>query len=373
MIKKIVLTGGPCAGKSTSISKIKRKFEEEGFIVLVVNETATELINMGIRPFGENKIDMYEFQRYVFAYQLNKEKLIDRYISQNINKDILVLYDRSIIDNKSYVSKEEFKRLLTEFNMTEADIFNRYDMAIHLLTAAKDTNFYTLENNAARSESKEEAIIQDNKTLKCYLGFPHHIIIDNSTDFENKVNRVIEEISKSIRGKTTIIKQRKYLVSEVNNRFLEENARRLSIVQTYLNRYDRDVMVRKVKYDDSFSYYISIKTTLPDLSEKIVTERIITEKEYNDLVDMKNDFIRKDRFCFEKNNIVYRLDHFENDLMLLEVEGYNNEIKLPNELKVEMDVTNDPNYSNKVLAHHMNKSLHMVPIYRPVDNKKGEN
>lgn len=360
MIKKIILTGGPCAGKSTSISKIKRKFEEEGFIVLVVPETATELIEMGIKPFGENKVDMYEFQKYVFSHQLNKEALIDAYINQNKNKDIIVLYDRSLIDNKSYVSEEDFKRLLKEFNLTEAELYHRYDMAIHLLTAAKGTEFYTLENNQARSESKEEAIIQDDKTLNCYLGFPHHIIIDNSTSFEDKINRVITEIDGSTKGKMTTIKQRKYLVSDIDNEFLEKYARCTLITQTYLNRTDKDVMVRKVDYGDSNSYYISIKSKTNKTSEKIVTERIITEKEYNDLISDRKDFIKKERYCFEYDNRVYRLDKFENDLMLLETEGYSENINLPKMFNIDSDVTDDENYSNRNLAKKINKYNYLL-------------
>lgn len=357
MIKKIVLTGGPCGGKSTSISKIKRKFEEKGFIVLVVNETATELINMGIKPFGENKIDMYEFQKYIFSHQLEKEKMIDKYISDNKDKDIIVLYDRSILDNKSYVSYEEFDMLLKEFNMTKSDVINRYDMAIHLLTAAKGTDVYTLENNEARSETKEEAIIQDDKTLNCYLGFPHHVIIDNSTSFEDKIDRVIYQIQKSVNGKLSKVKQRKFLVNNVDNNFIENSARKISITQTYLNNDNKDVMVRKIDYSNSSSYYVSIKTKTNNPEEKIVTERIISEREYNNLIDGRKDFINKTRYCFEKDNIVYRLDVFDNDLMILEIEGYVDINKLPDEISIVKEVTDDENYTNKNIARNLNKKL----------------
>ncbi len=360
MIKKIVLTGGPCAGKSTSISKIERKFSEEGFIVLVVPETATELINMGIKPFGENKIDMYEFQRYVFSYQLLKERLIDNYINNNKNKDIIVLYDRSILDNKSYVSEIEFNKLLDEFNMTESEIINRYDMAIHLLTAAKGTDVYTLENNKARSETKEEAIMQDDKTLKCYLGFPHHIIIDNSTSFDEKINRVIYQIDKAVRGNISKVKQRKFLVDKVDNEYLKNYARKLLITQTYLNNDKKDVMVRKIDYENSSSYYVSIKSKTNNPSEKIVTERIINEKEYNDLISERSDILIKDRYCFENNNVLYRVDVFNNDLILLEVEGYIDIDKLPEEIKVSKEVTDDENYTNKNIARIINSKKYLL-------------
>ena len=41
---KIVLTGGPCAGKTTTIAKIKEDLENLGYHVLLLNECATEII-----------------------------------------------------------------------------------------------------------------------------------------------------------------------------------------------------------------------------------------------------------------------------------------------------------------------------------------
>ena len=50
-ISKIVLTGGPCAGKTTGMSWIIDNFTKRGYKVLVVAETATELIEGGAYPW----------------------------------------------------------------------------------------------------------------------------------------------------------------------------------------------------------------------------------------------------------------------------------------------------------------------------------
>jgi thymidylate kinase len=50
-ITKIVITGGPCAGKSTALSKIEKHFTGLGYRVIFVNEAATELILNGIVPW----------------------------------------------------------------------------------------------------------------------------------------------------------------------------------------------------------------------------------------------------------------------------------------------------------------------------------
>ena len=54
---KIVLTGGPCAGKTTALTWINNYFAKRGYAVLIIPETATELISNGVAPWtcGENK------------------------------------------------------------------------------------------------------------------------------------------------------------------------------------------------------------------------------------------------------------------------------------------------------------------------------
>lgn len=49
-ITKIVITGGPCAGKTTGMSWIQNAFTERGYKVLFISETATELISGGVAP-----------------------------------------------------------------------------------------------------------------------------------------------------------------------------------------------------------------------------------------------------------------------------------------------------------------------------------
>ena len=50
-ITKIVITGGPGGGKSTAMDKIKERFSPKGYKVLLIHETATELISGGIAPW----------------------------------------------------------------------------------------------------------------------------------------------------------------------------------------------------------------------------------------------------------------------------------------------------------------------------------
>ena len=89
----VVFLGGIETGKTTAIQRIVQEFTEKGYNVLVINEAATELINGGIRRFGDNAIDMVEFQKYVLDLQIAKE--VDYLILHfNLKPKILVYYDR---------------------------------------------------------------------------------------------------------------------------------------------------------------------------------------------------------------------------------------------------------------------------------------
>ena len=185
--KKIAITGGPCAGKTTAMEKIVQEFTERGYKVFVVNETATDLINGGIKPFGDNPLDILDFQRCVLEQQLAKEKLFDR-IANSYQQDTIILCDRGILDNRAYITDEQFKQLLKEYELNEMEIMSSYDMVIHLVTAADGAvEAYTTANNTARTETPEQAIKADRKTLNSWIGHKKIEIIGNEGSFDEKI------------------------------------------------------------------------------------------------------------------------------------------------------------------------------------------
>lgn len=60
-IPRIVLTGGPCGGKTTGISYLQEKFGDMGFSVICVPETATEVFKSGVQ-IGREGLTTLEFQ-----------------------------------------------------------------------------------------------------------------------------------------------------------------------------------------------------------------------------------------------------------------------------------------------------------------------
>ena len=192
-ISKIVLTGGPCAGKTTALSWINNYFTKKGYTVLFVPETATELISNGVAPWTCGT--SVDFQLLLMKLQKYKERTYEEAAKTMDNDKFLIICDRGALDNKAYMSVDDFKKVLSELKTNEIKERDSYDAVFHLVSAAKGKEeAYTLDNNQARTETVDEARILDDKIISAWTGHPHFRIIDNSTDFEQKLERLLKEI-----------------------------------------------------------------------------------------------------------------------------------------------------------------------------------
>ena len=72
-ITKIVITGGPCGGKSTAMTWIESNLSKHGYKVLFIPETASELILGGVAPWTVNT--NYDFQKALVSLQIQKERV----------------------------------------------------------------------------------------------------------------------------------------------------------------------------------------------------------------------------------------------------------------------------------------------------------
>ncbi|MDO5547030.1 MAG: ATP-binding protein [Eubacteriales bacterium] len=193
-ITKIAVTGGPCGGKSSLLNHVDRELSQRGYRVFLISESATDLILGGIKPF-DGCLNMYDFQKFVFPTQFFREDLYRKAAELVPEEKVVILCDRGILDNKAYVSEEEFQTLLQLFGKNEAEVRDSYDAVIHLVTTADGAEHaYTLSNNTARTETPEQARAMEQRTLLAWAEHPHRYIIDNSTDFAGKIARAMKKI-----------------------------------------------------------------------------------------------------------------------------------------------------------------------------------
>lgn len=170
---KVVLTGGPCGGKTTAKAEIKARFESLGFLVLCGVEAATLLFGGGV-PFPHDEASRMLLQRTILKLQMSLEDMLEE-IGRASGRPTLILLDRGALDGKAYVSEYEWELLLDDVKLTTVLLRDqRYDAIIHLVTAAQGAeSFYTLANNETRIETPDEAREQDRRTLDAWTGHEH--------------------------------------------------------------------------------------------------------------------------------------------------------------------------------------------------------
>ncbi len=190
-IVKIVLTGGPCGGKSSAIERIKTHFSAEGYTVLVISEVATDLITGGVAPWtcGTNK----DYQEAQLLMQITKEQAFETAAATMPGERILIVCDRGVMDNCAYMAEEEFSDIVRGLGYSEANLLRSYSAVFHMETAAA-SGFYTTDNNTARTESAETAVVLDGKIRKAWSRHPAFHLIANCASFEEKLARLIEAL-----------------------------------------------------------------------------------------------------------------------------------------------------------------------------------
>lgn len=360
-ISKIVITGGPCAGKSTALGWIEREFTAKGYAVLFVHESATELITGGVAPWtcGSN----LDFQKCIARLQMEKEKVFMQAAATMPVEKVLIVCDRGAIDNKTYMTQPEFDEVLESIGSTEIEQRDSYDAVFHLVTAAKGAErFYTTANNEARTETVEQAAAMDDMLISAWTGHPHLRVIDNSTDFEGKMQRLIREISTFLGEPDPVEIERKYLIEYPDLRWLEQHpsCHKSEILQTYLKSDgDTEIRIRQRGEKGQYSYYKTTKTTLSDL-KRVEVESHITQEEYLNLLmeaDPAMRPIRKTRYCLTYDNQYFEIDlyPFWQDQAIVEIElsDENAEVRFPKELRVIREVTDEKQYKNVALADAM--------------------
>ena len=256
-ISKIVITGGPCAGKSTAMSWVQNAFTQMGYTVLFVPETATELITGGVAPWtcGTNA----EYQKCQLKLQIEKENIFEQAARTMSVDKVLIVCDRGTLDNKAYMDDIEFAEAIQFIGSNEVELRDNYDAVFHLVTAAKGAEeFYTTANNSARTETVEEAAALDDKLISAWTGHPHLRVIDNTSTFEDKMKKLIAEIASFLGEPEPYEIERKYLIEYPDIKWLESNpsCQRIEIIQTYLNSAaGEEVRVRQRGVDGNYTLF----------------------------------------------------------------------------------------------------------------------
>lgn len=195
MIYKIVLTGGPCSGKSTCLEMITKRLEEVGYKVITVPETAREIIQNITIPRPDDYEFSLIFQEAILKLQLTKEMIAESFAKIcSLEKDVVILYDRSVLDNPVYLPYlKDFNTMLQKHNEKYFNLAQKYDLVIDLVTVASKFEHEYI-NDGVRLENNEVAIQLDKRTTNAYLSCRNLKIVPPTQDIQEKVDLAMSHI-----------------------------------------------------------------------------------------------------------------------------------------------------------------------------------
>jgi CYTH domain-containing protein/predicted ATPase len=360
-IKKIVLTGGPCAGKTTALVRIIEHFSSLGFKVFTIPEVPTLFTQAGMNYLTKNRGFFYEGEKATLEIQLALEDKFMR-MAQECTKPCIIVCDRGAMDISAYMTPDTWDQITRAVGTSTPELRERYDAVLHLVSAADGAEqYYTTSTNAQRYEQMNEEGLRiarglDKKVIHAWTGHPHLRVINNHDDFDCKMNRVIKEISNVLGLPQPIVEERKYIV-EVNGAFPEDSIQS-EITQTYLQAEPgAEIRLRRRGWGQKQVYVHTTKKKTSD-NEELVTERQINLSLYEmmlSLADPNHHTIRKQR-----NSFIWKGQYFEVDtykealdgLVILETKGIaeGEPVKFPPFLHVIKEITGDENYYNYNLA-----------------------
>ena len=312
-VYRVVLTGGPCAGKSSGMVLLRNHLQQNGYNVFCVPEAATILIEGGgVACFKcPNDEALFRFQLALLETQLALEDAFQA-LAKACDKKAVLLCDRGSMDGRAFCTEKIWNRILEHGEWTNSELRDgRYDLVLHLVTAADGAaTFYNCENNSARTETAEEAIAQDAKLQAMWTGHPKLKIIDNSTSFHEKLSRAVHHILQLVGinthpGRHCYYHLKRPIAADEIPFPTTENKTHINFLRG--SRMENSMKVIH-RIDGKSSTYTYVNHRV-QIDQTFKTERNLSHEAYNSLitqVDPRVPEVTKQNLCF-----IYACQHFE--------------------------------------------------------------
>jgi predicted ATPase len=178
--KRVVLTGGPGAGKTAVLELVRQYFCRH---VLVLPESAGILFGGGF-PRGPLPAEQAATQRAIYAVQRELEAWATAH-----DGSAIVLCDRGTVDGAAYWPGPG--TLWSSVGTTRELELQRYDAVIHLRTP--DGTAYN-HRNPLRVETAAEAATIDARIADAWAGHPRRFSVANTENFLQKAHSALAVI-----------------------------------------------------------------------------------------------------------------------------------------------------------------------------------
>ncbi|RHZ26653.1 hypothetical protein DYB37_006407 [Aphanomyces astaci] len=288
-IYKFVLTGGPCAGKTTSLDRLSSYFRDL---------KATDVLN---------------FQWQILSTQIALE---DAFMSlaKDTNCPCVILCDRGAMDGSAYMSPDQWEELKVLHDLDTVTLRDtRYNAVFHLVTAANGAeSYYSLENNSTRSETLQQAIDADNRLCHAWVGHPK---------FFSKMQRLISTAANLTGLPSTVKTAKKYLLTSLPPSW-PIHVEEFEVEKVYLSvlpttdegTKDYDFVRCRTQYGLP-SYGMTTVRYLEDSDEPVHLKRVLSAREYGYAVRHRKDHtrlvIKQRRICFLWNNQSFNIHWYK--------------------------------------------------------------
>lgn len=176
--RRVVLTGGPGAGKTAVLELIRQYFCSH---VKVLPEAAGIVFGGGF-PRGQGAEAQEAAQRAIFFVQRELEA------TAAAENAAIVLCDRGTVDGGAYWPGPG--ELWTSVGTTLPEQLRRYDAVIHLRVPAAGRGYD--HRNPLRTESAEQAAAIDERIARVWERHPRRFVVEASSDFLDKAARALK-------------------------------------------------------------------------------------------------------------------------------------------------------------------------------------
>lgn len=145
-IYRVVVSGGPCSGKTSSLTHLRDACKHAGYEVLVVPEVPTLLMQGGaLYPGLDGGPRLVAFEVALIQLQIQMEESFAM-IARSTDQPTVILHDRGSLDVAAYLMPSDWLAILSALGgLSTIDLASRYHQVVHLVTAADGApSFYTL-------------------------------------------------------------------------------------------------------------------------------------------------------------------------------------------------------------------------------------
>lgn len=184
--RRIVVTGGPGAGKKAVLEHVRRFICEH---VRVLPGAATIVMGGGF-PRDEAADAQKASQRAIFHVQRQLERLVGHH-----DAPTTVLCDRGTLDGLAYWPGKETE-MLTELAVDRQAELDRYDAVIHLRTPPEQHESH--RGDLLRLEHARAAAAIDLRIVTAWRGHPRRFFVEGAADFGDTVRAAVHLIRQEL-------------------------------------------------------------------------------------------------------------------------------------------------------------------------------